>query len=177
MAQSHAARDSTVTRSGIFSSLPARMSLRSAIPGGKVLATSRHFPLTPFNFNCRTVSTPRKRDEPNTTWHGDHMPKLSRKGEGKPLREAMERAGLTIEELAQATKEVDPAGKGISPATVGRLTSRGKSARTNCELSTAWFVAEALHKETNAPLQDLFAMPTDSTSTVERSRSDAAHEG
>jgi hypothetical protein len=101
------------------------------------------------------------------------MPKLSRKGEGKPLREAMERAALTIEELAEATKTVDPTGKGVSPATVGRLTTRGKTARTNCEWTTAWFVAEALHRRTNAPLQDLFAMPTGSTSTVERSRSDA----
>jgi hypothetical protein len=108
-----------------------------------------------------------------TTWHGVHMPKLSRKGAGKPLREAMERADLTIEELAQATKDVDPAGRGVAPATVGRLTSRGKSARTNCEWTTAWFVAEALHRKTNAPLQDLFAMPPHSTSTIERSRSDA----
>lgn len=109
----------------------------------------------------------------DTTWLGEHMPKLNRKGEGKPLRDAMEQAGLTIEALAQATKDVDPTGKGISSATVGRLTSRGKSARNRCELATAWFVAEALHRRTNAPLQDLFAMPSDSTSTVERSRSDA----
>ncbi|QDN57334.1 XRE family transcriptional regulator [Streptomyces sp. S1D4-20] len=101
------------------------------------------------------------------------MPKLSRKGAGKPLREAMARAGLTGPELAEATKEVDPAGKGISPSAIGRLTSRGKSARTNCEWTTAWFVAEALHRKTNAPLQDLFAMPSHSTSTIERSRSDA----
>lgn len=104
------------------------------------------------------------------------MPKLNRKGEGKPLRDAMNRADLTIEELAEATKEVDPAGKGISPSTVGRLTSRGKSARDRCELTTAWFVAEALHRRTNAPLQDLFFIPSHSTSIVERSRSDAAHE-
>lgn len=102
------------------------------------------------------------------------MPKLSRKGEGKPLRDAMDRANLTIEELAEATKDVDPDGKGISPATVGRLTSRGKSGRKNCEWTTAWFVAEALHRKTNAPLQDLFSIPAGSTSTVERSRPDAA---
>lgn len=113
---------------------------------------------------------------PDTTWHGVHMPKLSRKGAGKPLREAMERAGLSGPELAEATKEVDPDGKGISPATVGRLTSTGKSARKNCEWTTAWFVAEALHRRTNAPLQDLFAMPPHSTATVERSRIDAEEE-
>lgn len=109
------------------------------------------------------------------------MPKLIRKGEGKPLRDAMERAHLTIEELAEATKDVDPTGRGISPATVGRLTSRGKSARNRCEEFTAWVVATALHRRTNAPLQDLFdppfLMPPHSTSTVERSSSDAAHEG
>jgi hypothetical protein len=116
----------------------------------------------------------------DTTWHGDHMPKLHRKGEGKPLRDAMERAHLTIEELAEATKTVDPDGKGISASTVGRLTSRGKSARNRCEEFTAWVVTAALHQRTNAPLQDLFDppffMPPRSTSTVERSRSDAAHE-
>jgi hypothetical protein len=101
------------------------------------------------------------------------MPKLHRKGEGKPLREAMERAGLSGPELAEATKEVDPTGKGISAATVGRLAGRGKTSRDPCEWTTAWFVAMALHQRTNAPLQDLFAMPPHSTSTIERSRSDA----
>ncbi|MFD5697516.1 XRE family transcriptional regulator [Streptomyces lasiicapitis] len=104
------------------------------------------------------------------------MPKLSRKGEGKPLREAMERAGLSGPELAEATRAVDPTGRGISSATVGRLTSRGKTARDNCELVTAWLVTEALHRRTNAPLQDLFSMPSRSTTTVERSRSDAEEE-
>lgn len=140
--------------------------------------------------------------KPNTTWHGDHMPKLIRKGEGKPLRDAMDRAGLTIEELAKATKTVDLTGKGVSPATVGNLAGRGKTARERCELSTAWFIAEALYapledlfvipshvsvavklktalsaaKALDIPLQDLVSMPPHSTSTVERSRSDAANE-
>ena len=101
------------------------------------------------------------------------MPKLHRKRDGQPIRDAMARAGLSGPELAEATKEVDPTGKGVSPATVGRITGQGKTARERCELDTAWFVAEALHRRTNAPLQDLFAMPTDSTSTVDRSRADA----
>lgn len=101
------------------------------------------------------------------------MPKLHRKADGKPLREAMERAGLSGPELAEATKQVDPTGKGVSPATVGRLAGRGKTARERCEMETAWFVAEALHRRTNAPLQDLFAMPSGSTSIIERSMSDA----
>jgi hypothetical protein len=112
----------------------------------------------------------------DTTWRGEHMPKLSRKGEGKPLREAMQRAGLTGPGLAEATKEVDPMGKGVAPSTVGRIAGRGKTAGSTCQLKTAWFVAEALHRRTNAPLQDLFSMPPHSTSTVERSRSDAAKE-
>ncbi|MFI0236384.1 XRE family transcriptional regulator [Streptomyces sp. NPDC016845] len=111
-----------------------------------------------------------------TSRHEVHMPKVSRKGEGKPLRDAMARAGLSGPELAEATKDVDPTGKGISSATVGRLTGRGKTARTQCELSTAWLVAEALHRRTSAPLQDLFSMPTRSTTTVERSRPDAEEE-
>lgn len=97
------------------------------------------------------------------------MPKLHRRHDGKPLRAAMKRAGLSGPELAEATKEVDPTGKGVSPATIGRLAGQGKTARDRCEIETAWFVAEALHRRTNAPLQDLFAMPTDSTSTIERS--------
>ncbi|MFF7067357.1 XRE family transcriptional regulator [Streptomyces pseudovenezuelae] len=104
------------------------------------------------------------------------MTKLHRKNDGRPIRDAMARAGLSIPALAEATKRVDPAGKGVSPATVGRLVGQGKTARQRCELETAWFVAEALHEETNAPLQDLFAMPSASTSTVERSRSDAQEE-
>ncbi|MFF8485225.1 XRE family transcriptional regulator [Streptomyces antibioticus] len=104
------------------------------------------------------------------------MPKLHRKCDGRPLREAMARAGLSGPELAEATKEVDPSGKGVSPATVGRITGRGKTARDRCELDTAWFVAEALHRRTNAPLQDLFTMPAASTSNIERSTPDAEEE-
>jgi hypothetical protein len=104
------------------------------------------------------------------------MPKLHRKRDGKPLRDAMARAGLSGPELAEATKELDPNGKGVSPATVGRITGQGKTARERCELETAWFVAEALHRRTNAPLQDLFAMPTPSTSNIERSTPDAEEE-
>ncbi|WP_405554259.1 XRE family transcriptional regulator [Streptomyces sp. NBC_01171] len=104
------------------------------------------------------------------------MPKLHRKDDGRPIRAAMDRAGLSIPALAEATKRVDPAGKGVSPATVGHLVGQGKTARDNCELRTAWLVTEALHRETSTPLQDLFAMPTGSTSNIERSRSDAEEE-
>ncbi|MFE6408211.1 XRE family transcriptional regulator [Streptomyces sp. NPDC057837] len=104
------------------------------------------------------------------------MPKLHRKDDGRPIRDAMARAGLSIPQLAEATRRVDPAGKGVAAATVGRLAGQGKTARENCELRTAWLVAEALHEETSAPLQDLFAMPTGSTSNIERSSPDAEEE-
>ncbi|WP_042170193.1 hypothetical protein [Streptomyces sp. NBRC 110035] len=104
------------------------------------------------------------------------MPKLHRKADGQPLRDAMARAGLSIPQLAEATRRVDPAGKGISAATVGRLAGQGKTARTACELKTAWVIASALHEETNTPLQDLFAMPEASTSRIERSSPDADEE-
>jgi hypothetical protein len=104
------------------------------------------------------------------------MPKLHRRNDGTPIRDAMARAGLTIPQLAEATRAVDPAGRGVSAATVGRLAGRGETARDRCELRTAWLVAEALHRETPAALQDLFAMPTPSTSTIERSTLDADEE-
>ncbi|MEU0671303.1 XRE family transcriptional regulator [Streptomyces sp. NPDC006172] len=104
------------------------------------------------------------------------MPKLHRKDDGKPIRDAMARAGLSIPALAEATRRVDPDGKGVSAATVGRLAGQGKTARENCELRTAWLVADALHTETCSPLQDLFAMPAPSTSNIERSTPDAEEE-
>lgn len=97
------------------------------------------------------------------------MPKLLRKGEGQPLRDEMKRQGLTLDELADKTRQVDPAGRGVSAATIGRLTSCGRSARARCELNTAWLITDAL----NSPIQRYFSMPTPSTSTVERSRTDA----
>ncbi|MDT0409895.1 MULTISPECIES: hypothetical protein [Streptomyces] len=92
------------------------------------------------------------------------MPKLLRKGAGQPLRDAMSARGLSGPRLAEQTRRVDPAGRGVSPATIGRLTGTGKTARDACEMATAWWIAEALDE----PLQSLFRMPTHSTATVER---------
>lgn len=94
------------------------------------------------------------------------MSTLLRKGDGQPLREAMNLAGLSGPALAAATRRIDPAGRGISPATVGQLAGRGKTARTQCRLRTAWLIAEALDER----IHRLFVMPTPSTATVERSR-------
>jgi hypothetical protein len=97
------------------------------------------------------------------------MPKLLRKGDGQPLRDEMRRQDLTQAGLAEKTKTVDPEGRGVSPATIGRISGTGRTARDRCELSTAWLITEGL----DARMHRLFSMPTHSTATVERSRADA----
>lgn len=97
------------------------------------------------------------------------MPKLLRKGEGQPIRSEMEHQGLTLDQLAEKTRAVDPDGRGVSPATIGRIAGTGRSARERCELHTAWLIAEGL----DARIHRLFSMTTESTSTVEGSRSHA----
>lgn len=93
------------------------------------------------------------------------MPKLLRKGEGQPLRDEIEAQGLTLDQLAEKTREVDPDGRGVSPAAIGRIAGTGRSARDRCELHTAWLITEGL----DARMHRLFSMSTESTSTVERS--------
>ena len=93
-----------------------------------------------------------------------HMTNLIRKGDGQPIRDAMRAAELSGPALSAATKRVDPRGKGVSPAAIGFITGRGRSAQDRCRLRTAWLIADAL----DVPLQRLFAMPTVSTDTVER---------
>ncbi|TBO60057.1 XRE family transcriptional regulator [Streptomyces kasugaensis] len=93
------------------------------------------------------------------------MPTLIRKSEGRPLRAAMKAAGMSGPKLAAATKVIDPGGRGISPAIVGRLAGRGATARERCRPRTARLIAEVLHQ----PLNSLFVMPASSTDTVERS--------
>lgn len=93
------------------------------------------------------------------------MTTLIRKGDGRPIRDAMSAAGLSGPQLAEETKRVDPTGHGVSAATIGRLTGTGKTAREKCRLHNAWYIAEAM----DIPLHRLFSMPTPSTATVERS--------
>lgn len=103
------------------------------------------------------------------------MTHLFRKGDGEPIRKAMRAAGLSGPKLADATKGIDPEGKGLSPAAIGKITGRGKTAKDRCRLQSARLIARAL----DVPTQHLFRqfpMPSDSTSTVERSTPDA-HEG
>lgn len=109
------------------------------------------------------------------------MTHLFRKRNGQPIRDAMDAAGLSGPQLAEATKAVDPDGKGLSAAAIGRITGQGKTAQDRCRLGSAWLISDALDAAgaPNAGLQRLFSrfpIPTDSTSTVERCNSDA-HEG
>lgn len=90
--------------------------------------------------------------------------KLHRRDAGRPLREAMRTAGLSGPALAAATRQIDASGRGISPATVGKLAGQGGSAGEVCRLRTAWLIAEVL----DVPMHRIFAMPTVSTDTVER---------
>ncbi|MEU6229943.1 helix-turn-helix transcriptional regulator [Streptomyces sp. NPDC047042] len=92
------------------------------------------------------------------------MTDLIRKGKGQPLRAAMQRSGLTQTQLAARTREVDVRGRGVSVATVIKVTGRGKTAAEKCRLRTAWLIATALDE----PLQQHFDMPSVSTDTVER---------
>lgn len=92
------------------------------------------------------------------------MTDLIRKGEGKPLRDAMTRRGVTQTELAARTRAVDVRGNGVSVSTVIKVTGRGATAAEKCRLRTAWLIATALGE----PLQQHFDMPSVSTDTVER---------
>ncbi|MFK0140647.1 XRE family transcriptional regulator [Streptomyces murinus] len=92
------------------------------------------------------------------------MTDLIRKDAGKPLRDAMQRHGVTQAQLAARTREVDVRGQGISVATVSKVTGSGRTAAETCRLRTAWLITSALAE----PLQDHFDMPSVSTDTVER---------
>ncbi|GGW41055.1 hypothetical protein GCM10010381_27350 [Streptomyces xantholiticus] len=97
------------------------------------------------------------------------MPKVLRKSEGRPIRDEMDRQGLTLEELSEMTRRVDPEGRGVSPKTIGRLVSRGRSGRNPCELRTAWLIVEAMDWQMHRG----FSMPSPSISNPERSTPNA----
>ncbi|MFE2485961.1 XRE family transcriptional regulator [Streptomyces mirabilis] len=78
---------------------------------------------------------------------------MHRLDNGKPIRNAMSNAELSIERLAEKTKEVDPAGYGISRSAVGHMVSTGPSGRDEFERRSADLVALALDK----PVEELFS--------------------
>ncbi|MGW0984337.1 helix-turn-helix domain-containing protein [Streptomyces xiamenensis] len=67
--------------------------------------------------------------------------------DGRPIREALEASGLSIPQLAERTREVDPGGVGISQALVGFYASTGRSARETASERTARLIADALNVE------------------------------
>lgn len=93
------------------------------------------------------------------------MTYLLRKDGGQPIRDAMKARNLSGPAVSARTKVADPTGRGISPAGVAKLASRGGVATERPRLRTCWLLALGLDE----PLQALFDMPGVSTSTDERS--------
>ena len=77
---------------------------------------------------------------------------MYRRDGGRPIREAIERAGLSIPRLAARTKEIDPEGRGLSQALIGFYTSTGASGRE----SISNHAAELLAAGVNSPTEELF---------------------
>lgn len=72
---------------------------------------------------------------------------------GRPIRIAIQRAGLSIPKLAERTKEIDPEGKGLSQALIGFYTSTGASGRETASDRTVTLMAAGL----NSPTEELFS--------------------
>lgn len=69
------------------------------------------------------------------------------KDEGRPLRDAMASAGLSIADLARKTRDIDPDGHGVSKSTIGHLVATGSSARRGCHPRNARLISKALGRE------------------------------
>ncbi|WP_208622191.1 helix-turn-helix domain-containing protein [Streptomyces yunnanensis] len=65
----------------------------------------------------------------------------------------MHEAGLSIQRLAEKTKQVDPAGYGISRSAIGHMVSTGPSGRRVFTRRSVDLVAAALDRS----VQELFA--------------------
>jgi predicted DNA-binding transcriptional regulator AlpA len=79
----------------------------------------------------------------------------------------MTAAGLSINGLAAATRRLDPNGKGVKPATIGFVVSKGKSAREGLGDEAAELIAAALHAPVESLFEtdDAFLLASESTST------------
>lgn len=78
---------------------------------------------------------------------------MHRRDHGQPLRDAIAEAGLSIERLADKTKEVDPLGYGISRSAVGHMVSQGPSGRSEFKDRSCDLVARALDR----PIENFFS--------------------
>lgn len=71
---------------------------------------------------------------------------------GQLLRAAMEARGVSIQELARRTAELDPDGRGVNWRSIGFLVSQGRSARETTTVRNADLIARAL----DVPIAMLF---------------------
>lgn len=78
---------------------------------------------------------------------------MFRRDRGRPIREAIKRAGLSIPLLAKRTREIDPEGKGLSPALIGFYTSTGASGRESISDNAARLIAAGV----DSPTEELFS--------------------
>jgi hypothetical protein len=78
--------------------------------------------------------------------------RMYRRDGGRPIREAIKRAGLSIPRLARRTKEIDPEGRGLSQAFIGFYTSTGSSGREPISTRAAGLMAAGV----DSPTEELF---------------------
>jgi hypothetical protein len=76
---------------------------------------------------------------------------MHRRDNGRPIRDAIAEAGLSIESLAEKTKGID--GYGISRSAIGHMVSQGSSGRNAFNDRSCDLVAKALDK----PIAELFS--------------------
>ncbi|WP_037576690.1 hypothetical protein [Phaeacidiphilus oryzae] len=69
---------------------------------------------------------------------------------GQPLREALAESKLSIAELAQRTRELDPEHRGVTKSTIGHLVSTGTSERPGCRRRAAGLIAAAVDRPVDA---------------------------
>lgn len=77
---------------------------------------------------------------------------MIRRDNGRPIREAMDRAGIDIKGLAAMTRQYDPDGRGISKTLVGYAVATGKTGRDEFSPRASSLISDAL----NAPLEHFF---------------------
>jgi hypothetical protein len=90
---------------------------------------------------------------------------MRRLDKGAPLRAAMKAAGMDLSRLAARTKEVDPAGEGLSRAMVGFIVGTGRSAREECSDRAAELIAASLDRELATLFESQVFTLRESTST------------
>jgi hypothetical protein len=60
----------------------------------------------------------------------------------------MASAGLSISQLAERTRTIDPDNRGVAKSTIGHLVATGSSAREHCHPRGAALIARALNGTT-----------------------------